>query len=98
MPVKRVEFPNFNISIGFNEQFKKPLIRKEYVENPQLNIYHPIKGNPVVETLMDKVVLNRSIPLDDGIETLKAIKEKVPYLTKYIDYCIKELNGYKNMV
>ena len=94
-----MEFPNFNISIGINnDYFSKAKVRKEFVEDPMLNIYHPIKGNPTVESLMDKVVLNRSIPLDDGTETLKAIKEKVPYLTKYIDYCIKELNSYKNMV
>ena len=98
MPVKRIEFPNFNVSVGVNEILTKPLIRKEYVENPLLNIYHPVKGNPVVETLMDKVILSRSIPLDDGIETLKVIKEKFPYLAKYIDYCIKELNSYKTMI
>lgn len=55
MSVKRIEFPNFNISIGMNNNFLKPRVIKEYVENPQLNIYHPIKGNPVVETLMDKI-------------------------------------------
>ena len=98
MSVKRIEFPNFNISIGMNNNFSRPVVRKEYVENSLLNIYHPIKGNPVVETLMDKVILNRSIPLNDGIETLIAIKEKVPYLTDYIDFCIKELNSYKSMV
>lgn len=98
MPVKRVEFKNFNISIGFDKQFRQPTIRKEFVEDPLLNIYHPIKGNPVVEKLMDKVVTNRSIPLDDGIETLKTIKEKVPYLEKYIDCCINELKNYKSMI
>ena len=47
---------------------------------------------------MDKVVSNRTIPLTDGLETLKAIKEKVPYLNKYIDSCIEELNSYISMV
>ena len=98
MSVKRIEFPEFNISIGINNLVSKPSVRKEFVENPQLNIYHPVKGNPVIENLMEKVVLKRSIPLLDGIETLEAIKEKVPYLTKYIDFCIEELNSYKNMI
>ena len=35
---------------------------------------------------------------DDGIETLIAIKEKAPFLTKYIDSCINELKTYYNKV
>lgn len=98
MPVKRVELKNFNISIGCNSPFSKATVRREFVDNSQLNIYHPIKGNPVVEDLMEKVVSNRSIPLDDGVETLIAIKEKFPYLRSYIDICIEELKGYRCMV
>ena len=98
MTVKRIEFGTHTLSIGLSEQFKRPKVRSEYVENPMLNILHPREGNPVVEDLMDKVVLARSIPLDDGIETLKTIIEKVPFLTKYIDCCIEELKTYRNMV
>ena len=98
MKVKRIEFPNFNVSIGITQNYKKPNVRKEYVDNNRLNFYHPKFGNPVVEELMDKVILNRSIPLDDGIETLHAIKDKYPYIKSYIDDCIKVLLSYQNMI
>ena len=98
MSVKRIDLKTHTISIGISGQFPKPKVRKEFLENPLINILHPKAGNPVVEDLMDKVVLSRSIPLDDGIETLMAIKEKAPFLTKYIDWCITELKTYRNMV
>ena len=79
MDVKRIDFKTHTLSIGIPDRFNKPKIRTEYLENSMLNILHPRQGNPVVEDLMDKVVLNRSISLDDGIETLKAIKEKAPF-------------------
>lgn len=98
MNVKRIDFKTHTVSIGISNQYSKPTIRKEFLDNPMLNILHPREGNPVVEDLMDKVVLNRSISLDDGIETLIAIKEKAPFLTKYIDSCINELKTYYNKV
>jgi len=98
MKVKRIEFPNFNISIGVKGSPAKPTVRREFVDNDGLNIYHPKFGNPVVEDLMDKVVSRRSIPLNDGIETLYAIKEKARFLGIYIDDCINELLSYKGMV
>ncbi|MBP3846211.1 hypothetical protein J6I39_00515 [bacterium] len=94
MSVKRVDFLNFNFSIGVDQPYK-PTIRKEYVENSGLNIYHPKLGNPIVEELMEQVVSKRCIPLNDGIETLYAIKNKVPFLAQYIDGCIDILLSYK---
>ena len=97
MKVKRIEFPNFNISIGVDSHVK-PTIRREYVDNEGLNIFHPKLGNPVVEDLMDKVITSRRIPLNDGIETLYAIKEKARFLQVYIDDCINVLLSYKSKV
>ena len=85
MNVKRIDFGTHILSIGTTGPHPKPIVRSEYLENPLLNIYHPIQGNPVVEDLMDKVVSKRSVPLDDGIETLRAIKENKPFMTEYID-------------
>ena len=96
--VKRIDFGTHVLSIGIIGTVPKPVVRKEYLENSLLNIYDRRKGNPVIEELMDKVILKRSIPLDDGIETLKSIKEKTPYLADYVDGCVKVLNGYKGMV
>ena len=98
MNVKRIDLKTHTVSIGISGQIHKPNVRKEFLENPLINIWHPVHGNPVVEDLMDSVVLNRRIPIDDGIETLNAIKEKAPFLTKYIDACINELKSYYKMV
>jgi len=98
MVVKRIEFKNYTLSIGTNYSSAKSFARKEFIEHPMLNVYHPLKGNPIVEDLMDKVVLNRSIPLDDGIETILAIKDKCPYMEKYLEGCLQALRNYKKMV
>lgn len=98
MVVKRIEFNNYILSIGTNYYPAKPKVRKEFLDNPKLNIYHPKKGNPVVENLMDKVVLNRSIPLNDGIETLRAIRENFPFMKEYLDECIRQLENYEKMI
>lgn len=97
MNVKRIDLKSHIISISITAP-QKPSVRDEYIENLGLNMYHPKKGNPVIEDLMDKVVTRRRIPLDDGIVTLKAIKNKYPYLTQYVDDCIRVLNSYKNMI
>ena len=98
MTVKRIDFGTHILSIGTSGQISKPTVRAEYLKKPLLNILHQKNGNPVIEDLMDKVVSRRSIPLDDGIETLMAIKEKAPFMTEYIDTCIKELKSYYRMV
>ena len=92
-----LENAKYRISVGvsISEEGK---IRKEYTENHLLNIYSPKIGNPVVEDLMDKVILSRRVPINDGEVTLHAIKEKFPYMTNYIDGWIEALQKYKNMV
>ena len=57
MNVKRIDFGTHTLSIGINGYISKPLVRKEFLENPMLNILHPREGNPVVEDLMDKVII-----------------------------------------
>lgn len=100
MKINKFVFENgqYNISAALQIPKNEGNVRKEFLENSLLNIYSPRMGNPVVEDLMDKVVLSRRVPLNDGVETLKAIKEKFPYLTKYVDVCLEELKRYRNMV
>ena len=100
MSIRKVEFENnlYKASFSITIPDKKPQIRNEFVENPLLNVYCPKRGNPVIEDLMDKVIIARSIPLDDGEATLRAIKNKTPYLSEYIDDWIKALKKYHNMI
>ena len=98
MKVILKDFGTHTVSIGIGGYTRIPKVRENYLNNSGLNILHPKLGNPGVEDLLDKVVLSRSIPLDDGIVTLGAIKEKCPFMREYLDVCIKELNKYKSMI
>ena len=100
MKINKIVLENgqYRISAAIQIPKNQGSVRKEFLEDPLLNIYSPRMGNPVVEDLMDKVVLSRRISLSDGEATLRAISEKYPYLKSYIDVCIEELKSYKLMV
>ena len=54
--------------------------------------------NPVLEELMDEVIMSRRIPIEKGIDTLTAIRDKYEHLKDYINDCIRVLMTYRNKI
>ena len=70
---------------------------QKYYEHPKLKD-KSLMPNPVLEELMDEVIMSRRIPIEKGIDTLTAIRDKYEHLKDYINDCIRVLMTYRNKI